>query len=231
MPNEFEFDGAEALATALADSVAGSLRSAIAERGQATLVVGGGRTPARFFAALSARVLDWPAVWVSLTDERWVDSDHADSNEALARRHLLRNQAAPARWVGLKNTAATPFEGEIECELAITALPRPFDVVVLGMGDDGHTASWFPRAPQLAQALDIDSRRLCIGIAPLSAPHPRITLTLSALLASRRIVIMFTGAGKHEVYRRALRPGAVEALPIRAVLRQTRAPVDVYCSP
>ena len=230
MANEFHFDNSGTLATALAESVASGLRAAIAARGRASLVVSGGRTPGPFQMALSGHELDWAKVWVTLADERWVDTDHADSNEALVRRYLLRERAIDARLVGLKNAAATPFLGEAECESSLAALPLPFDVVLLGMGDDGHTASFFPRAPQLAKALDMDSGRLCIGVDPVTAPHARMSLTLPALLASRRIVILFNGAAKYDVYRRALQAGPVEALPIRSVLNQHKVSVDVYWS-
>jgi 6-phosphogluconolactonase len=230
VPNEFKFADSAALAASLADSIAANLRIALVEHGRASLVVSGGRTPAPFQMALSGHELDWSKVWVTLADERWVDADHADSNEALVRRHLLRDRAVHARLVGLKNAAATPFQGEAECESSLLALPRPFDVVVLGMGDDGHTASLFPQAPQLAKALDMDSGRLCIGVDPVTAPYARMSLTLPALLASRRIAILFHGAAKYDVYRRALQAGPVEALPIRSVLHQHKVPVDVYWS-
>ena len=228
MPLEHRFDSTDSLAQALATSVAADLSAASHARGRASLVVSGGRTPAPFLAALSRHALEWAQVWVTLADERWVGEDHPDSNAALVREHLLQNRAAQANFVPLKNPAATPTQGETACAEALKTMPRPFDVVLLGMGDDGHTASLFPQAPQLAEALALDSGKLCLGMDPVTAPHPRMTLTLPALLASRRIVVLFSGSGKWAVYQQALQPGPVAALPIRCVLRQTQVPVEVY---
>jgi len=218
------------LAAAASRRVAGDLADAIAARGRASLVVSGGRTPASFLAALSRADLDWSRVLVTLADERWVDTTDADSNEALVRRQLLRDRAAFARFVGLKNDAPTPAEGVAACEAALAAVPQPFDVVALGMGDDGHTASLFPQAPQLRDALDPHAARRCIAIDPPAAPHARMSLTLAALLSSRRICVLIAGDRKRDVLRAAMMPGPAEALPIRAVLRQTRVPVEVYWS-
>ncbi len=228
---EVKFGDSGALKAALATHVAESLRDGLVQHGRASLVVSGGRTPTPFLVALSQVDLDWSKVGVTLADERWVNVDHADSNEALVRRTLLQNRAAHAKFVGLKNSAAMPVAGETVCEQALTPIPRPFDVVVLGMGDDGHTASLFPQAPQLAAALDMHSGKQCIAIDPVTAPHARMSLTLPALLNSRRIVVLISGLDKWGVYQKALAKGPIEAMPIRSILRQTQVPVDIYWSP
>lgn len=228
---ETAFDQPETLAEALAESLADDLRRAVEERGAASLVVSGGSTPLPLFAALSKTPLPWEKVWVTLADERWVEPSDAASNEKLVRDHLLRGAAAAARFVALKTPAATPEEGEAECEARLAEMPRPFDVVVLGMGGDGHTASLFPDAPELAQALELDSGRLCRAMRPAKTPNPRITLTLPALIESRRVVIHITGEAKREVYRQALTPGPAQELPVRAVLNHGPEPLDVYWSP
>ena len=150
------------------------------------------------------------------------------SNAALVRKHLLQNYAVGANFVPLKNAAATPTQGESACTKALEAMPRPFDIVLLGMGDDGHTASLFPQATQLAQALAMGSGQPCFGVDPVTASHRRLTLTLPALLTSRRIAVLFTGAGKWALYQQALQSGPVEALPVRAVLHQDRVPIAIY---
>jgi 6-phosphogluconolactonase len=228
MPVEHHFDSANSLAPALAASITADLRAALEKRGRASLVVSGGRSPVPVLAALSRNSLDWAKVWISLADERWVDEDHPDSNAALVRRHLLQHYAASANFVPLKNSAPTPAQGEAACEAAIATMPRPFDVVLLGMGDDGHTASLFPETAQLEQALSLDSGRLCMAIDPLIAPHSRMTLTLPALLASRRIILLFGGAAKWSVYQRALQPGPATAVPVRAVLHQGQVPIEIF---
>ncbi|MCP3960390.1 MAG: 6-phosphogluconolactonase [bacterium] len=217
---ELLFEDREALAAALARSVARDLRNGIEERGSASLVVSGGSTPRPFFEHLSRHELDWASVLVTLADERWVPADHEDSNERLVREHLLVEQAAAARLIGLVNDAPTPEEGRDACERALAEIGRPFDVVVLGMGGDGHTASLFPDAPELSAGLDRDATGNCIAVRPPSALHSRMSLTLAALLDSRRLVIHITGEDKRLVYRETRDGDRPESeLPIRAVLR------------
>ena len=226
-----EFNDSSTLVAVLAAKVAELLRVGIRERGRASLAVSGGTTPMPFFAALSELVLDWEQVTITLADERWVDPAEADSNEHLARHHLLRNRAAVARFVGLKTSAATAVQGEQECEDRLALVPRPFDALILGMGNDGHTASLFPQAAKLDEALSPDSGRLCMAITPPAAPHERMTLTLPALLHSRQIILHIAGAGKRAVYEQAMADGPVAQMPIRAVLKQTAAPVVVFWCP
>ena len=221
----------QTLAETLARDIADELRAAVAARGSASLVVSGGSTPRPLFAALARTPLPWRDVVVTLADERWVPPSHQDSNEALVRRHLLVGEAAAARFVGLWNDTPTPEEGHAACERALTAVPRPFDVLVLGMGGDGHTASLFPGAAELAAGLDRSSHRLCLAVHPTHAPHPRMSLTLPALAASRRVILHLTGATKRQVLDRALADGPEDQLPIRAVLRHATAGVDLYWSP
>lgn len=227
-PRERRFDDPGTLAGELAESVAADLRAAVSSDGEATLVVSGGSTPRPFFHALARLPLGWDRVTVTLADERWVAPDDEASNEALVRRELLVAEAAAASFLPLKNAAATPEEGRDACEQALAGLRRPFDVLVLGMGGDGHTASLFPGAAELAAGLDPEGARLCLAVRPRSAPHPRMSLTLPALLASRKIVLHLVGEEKLAVYRRALQPGPLEELPIRAVLRRATDRVELW---
>ncbi len=141
-------------AQALAEQVVLALRNGLALRDAASLAVPGGRTPQPLFHALRDAELDWSRVGITLTDERWVPEDHAASNAALVRRELLAGKAAPARFFPLYNATASAGEAVGAVWGSLASLPRPFDAVVLGMGDDGHFASLFPRDPGLAAALD-----------------------------------------------------------------------------
>jgi 6-phosphogluconolactonase len=226
-----EFACSATLAERLAACIAERLAAGIETRGSASLVVSGGSTPIRLFDELSRTAADWGRTSVTLADERWVEPTHDDSNERIVRRHLLRNHASTARFVGLKTAAATATEGECECARRLAGVPRPFDVVLLGMGNDGHTASLFPGASGLRGALDPHCTKTCTAIAPPAAPHARITLTLPALLDSREIVLHMTGHEKRRVYERALEGGSAEAMPIRAFLRQSTVPVTVWWAP
>lgn len=221
---------AQASATALASTVAAQLRAAIAERGSASLVVSGGKSPIPFFAALRVLPLAWSQVWITLADERWVEPVSPDSNERLLREQLLQDAAAAARLVPLKSAFPTVEAGLATSTSALAAIPRPYDVVVLGMGEDGHTASLFPGSAGLPAALAMDDPGLLAAIVPTGAPHPRITMRLTTLLAARQIHLPLQGATKLAVYRRALALPDAQQWPIAAVLAQTMVPVTVWLS-
>lgn len=221
----------DTLSRELADSIAADLSAAIATRGLASLVVSGGRSPVKLFECLRTQEIDWSRVYVALADERWVDPADPASNERLVREVLLQERAAVAQFRGLKNGAATPDLGAVLAWKTFADVPRPFDIVVLGMGDDGHTASLFPGSPNLASALDGTASAGCVGMRAPTAPQARLSLNLAALLESRRIVILITGEAKWRTYVAASQPGPVELMPVRAVLRQRRTPVDVVWSP
>jgi 6-phosphogluconolactonase len=221
------FPDAAGLDAALAATVAERLREGIYRRGYASMVISGGRTPRGLFARLSATCLPWDRVGITLADDRWVPADHADSNERTVRTALLGDRAAAARFVPLYNGAADPWSGLAECAEALASLPRPFDVVLLGMGEDGHTASLFPdadRHPNPSPAATPD----CIGVRPATAPHDRLSLTPAALLDTRLLALHFTGARKWSVMCDALQPGPVGVRPIRIALQQDQVPCHVY---
>ena len=222
------FDSKEALEAQLAERIAQQLQAAVDSRGKASLVISGGSTPLKLFQLLSQKSVEWSDVYITLADERWVDGASDDSNEKLVRAHLLQNRAASAKFQGLKNMFSTPEEG---CNMAIEQLsnfPRPFDVVVLGMGNDGHTCSWFPCSKEIELALSTDA--LCVAVNPGSAPNSRISLSKTAILASRQIYLHIVGEQKLAVYRQALENEDANSMPIRAVLGQHKTPVDVYWS-
>lgn len=217
-------------AQALAEAVAEALRESLRRRTAASLVVSGGRTPLPFFDALAQKELPWSKVVLSLADDRWVPADDPDSNECLVRRHLLQGPAAAARFVPLVDTAQPPEQHLAVAERQLAQLPRPCDIVVLGMGDDGHTASIFPGAPGSAEALDTSRPQRLALVTPATAPHRRISFTLRALLDSRQIVIHISGANKAAVIEAAAR-GTPQQHPIAAILRQDAVPVHLYYSP
>lgn len=229
MAKLLEFLDADTAAAALAQHVAARLKADLAQQEQAVLVVSGGRSPVPFFHALAAQPLDWARVLVTLADERWVPPDHPDSNEALVRRHLLSGRAAAARLVPLWSEAATPEAGAQALAPALAALPRPFSQVVLGMGEDGHVASLFPDAPELQDGLRTAAPALAVH--PGRAPHPRLSLSLSALLQTRDLALLVSGEAKARLLAEALGSGPVTELPVRALLRQTAVPVSVFWAP
>ncbi len=217
------------LAVEVAQAVEAGLRQALAERGQATLIVSGGSTPVPMWQHLSMAQLDWTLVTITLADERWVPVDDPASNEGLVRRHLLRNEAAWARWVPLYNGKATPQEAQPAVEARMSTIQWPADVVVLGMGGDGHTASWFP-----GRVMDAGWQAHCAAVdTPLApnVPVPRMTLTPRTLLDARHMLLHLTGADKEPVLARALTPGNAVDLPVRRALHESKATCHVYFAP
>jgi len=221
----------ETLSRELATQLAASLKAAIGARGLASLVVSGGRSPVKLFEILRTQALDWGRVCIALADERWVIPEDAASNEHLVRNVLLKDQAAAARFHGLKNAAPTPDLGAVSAWETFARVPRPFDAMILGMGDDGHTASLFPGSPNLARALNQAAVAGCVGMWSPVAPQPRLSLNLTALLDSRRVVVLIAGESKWNTLTAAQRDGSVNDMPIRALLRQSRTPVEVMWSP
>jgi 6-phosphogluconolactonase len=213
------FASADALADAAAPAIEAQLAAGLVDRGRASLVATGGRSPAPVYDRLSQADLDWAHVAVTLSDERQVDADSPNSNARLLRERLFVGPAAKARFLPLTDYA----------EPALKKL-MPFDAVMLGMGEDGHVASLIPGSPVMAHAMDPDGQALTAespqGFG--SPPVARITLTLAALLQSRAIFLLIAGEAKRQVIERA---EAGEDLPVRAILSQDRVPVRVFWTP
>lgn len=230
MPEMHKFEDAASLAKALADHVEAALVARLARDGMAGLAVSGGRTPTLFFDELSTRDLAWEKVVVTLVDERWVRETSDRSNARLVRQHLLKNRAAAAKFVPLANDAPTPEAGLFPTNEALEDVPWPLACAILGMGDDGHTASFFPGGDHLEEALDPNG---ALGLLPMHAPdagEPRITLTLPVLLAADSLALHIQGEDKSEVLAKAQAAGPETDMPIRAVLRAPR-PLDIFWCP
>jgi len=230
-PDMKEFPDRSTLVKNLAEQIQSLLSTAIKKNGKASLAVSGGSTPVELFERLSGLDITWSNVVITLVDERWVEPEAEDSNEHLVRTHLLKNKVAGATFIPMKNSAVTAGEGEAECAKQLQKVPRPFTVLILGMGGDGHTASLFPGAEKLAAAIDMNSGKICMGIAPLTAPHQRMTLTLPAILDAKHIFLHITGPEKQDVLEKAMAKGAPEEMPIRFILSQQTTPVSVYWAP
>lgn len=207
-----------ALADAVSLAVAVELSAAIAARGSASLVATGGRSPGPIYDRLSAADLDWSRITIALSDERCVDEDHPDSNTRLVRSRLLIGPAAAARFLQLWPAPdPTALQGV-----------TPFDVMMLGMGEDGHIASLIPGDSGLNEALTTPDmlREVPAGLG--KPPLARITLTLSAILNARAIFLLIGGAAKREVIERVL---AGEDLPVGRLIAQAGDRLRIFWTP
>lgn len=227
MRHECRYASPEEFAEGLASHLALRLSEDLAQRSEASLIVSGGRTPRAMFERLAEKELQWQRVNITLADERLVPLDHVDSNARLVREHLLKGKAGAANFFPLWSGKGDAVNS---AQHAIAHLARPFSSVVLGMGDDGHTASLFPGMPGLRHALDAKDKATVIAVAALAGREARLSLTLRTLLETAEIVVAFEGSAKRAVFESALAEGPIEKLPVRAILRQTKAPVDVYWS-
>lgn len=213
--NLHEYPDRELMMMALADRIAAQLGDALRGKERVTLCVPGGTTPGPIFDTLSDVALDWGRVVVFLSDERWVPEDHERSNARLVRQRLLRNRAAAATFLPLHADAPQP-EDVID-DLAQAIEPHlPIDVLLLGMGADMHTASLFPGADRLSDALADDAPVLVPMRAP-GAPEPRVTLSAPVLAGAMHTHVVITGQDKREALERALKLPPQEA-PVAVVL-------------
>lgn len=225
------FESGSALAEGLADRVAAALSEAISARGEATLAVSGGSTPKAFFEALSTRTIDWPKIKVTLVDERFVAEDNPRSNHLLVKTHLLKNAAEVAEFVPLYRPEATIEEAAVTASGIVPGMARAFDVAILGMGTDGHTASFFPGGNNLAAALDLTLPRRVMTMEAPGAGEARLTLSFSSLHDAGLLVVHIEGAEKKSVLDKAL-SGTDEAdMPIRAVLERAATTPEIYWAP
>ena len=208
------YPDAELMALSLADRIAAELRVNLDAQRPTSLCVPGGSTPALMFRALSGLPLDWEKVTVFLNDERWVDGDNPRSNSAMLRKTLLVGPAAAAAYLDLYTGDPTP-EGAAPALSEQIKPHLPITVLVLGMGDDMHTASLFPNAPGLEALLASDAPPV---MAAAGGVEPRITLTAPALQSALNIHIMITGAQKRAALEAATGADPVSA-PISAFLR------------
>ncbi|MGI1679932.1 MAG: 6-phosphogluconolactonase [Cellvibrionaceae bacterium] len=230
------FDENSILVAELIPKITSALVNAINKKGKASLVVSGGSTPKKLFVALSECELPWDKVAVTLVDERWVDESHADSNARLVKEFLLTNKAKAAKFISLTNIESgsddgeknSPFGLENTIENKILEIEQPYTVVILGMGGDGHTASFFPGSSTLEKAMYPENNEVCVAVSPPSAPHERMTLTLPTLLNCENLILHIVGVEKWRVLQKAIQPGAALELPIRAVLYQYKKTLEIF---
>jgi 6-phosphogluconolactonase len=221
----------DALCRAVAPQLAEAARAGIRERGAASMALAGGSTPFPVYRRFAEEPVDWSHLTLLPGDERWVPATHAASNLRAIRETFVD---LPVRYAPL--VPADPDDTpslEAAC-LSLEAVPRPFDACVLGMGSDGHFASLFPGAPELGRALDPAGTEPAVVVRPAplpeEAPYARVSLTLSAILASRKLMLLIRGEGKRRVLE-AAREGDPNEYPIAALLKAAGSALDIHWSP
>jgi 6-phosphogluconolactonase len=214
------FPDANALADAAADAIVQALQGGLHADGAASLICTGGRSPGAIYDRLAGAPLAWPHIRVTLGDERFVETTSPDSNEKLVRDRLLISRAAEAHFLSLRGTADTPQAAAEAATTALEGWPQ-FDVVMLGMGDDGHIASLFPGNPVLAygfspQAPDCIAVPVGQGSPP---PQPRLSLSLRRLAKAKLVLILTSGPDKRRVLDQALAGASPEQFPVCAIIQ------------
>lgn len=209
-------------AAAFADFAASILRQALQQNHTASLVVPGGQTPRDYLPVLARQVMPWENVYVTLSDERWVECQSDLSNERLARTCFLKDQAKKAHFIGLKTAHAHPAAALTAVQERLCQLPRPFNLTVLGLGEDGHIASLFP-----GMTLTQDTPFLCLAAEPPLAPSQRISLTLPALASSCHIVFIVSGSAKRQLLDRLINtPNPL--IPFVQLMLRCHSPITIF---
>ena len=227
-----------ALAERLAKQIVDILQRAIDSKGQAVLAVSGGSTPKQLFAALANRSLDWQKVVITLVDERWVPLEHELSNANFVNQHLLAGLNQVPVCVPLFAFSAAALTPELAlipilndyCRQTNSTLAAPakFDVVVLGMGEDGHTASFFPDAENIVELVDQNNPNRLLNCHSPSSNVARITWSLPMLLDTEFLALHIHGKSKKAVFDTAVEGDCLRTLPIRSAIFQNQTPLHVY---
>ena len=227
----WEYDSVDEMADAVAGDVGFIVESAVDARNASLIALPGGETPEPIFRALAAKKLPWKQVTIIPTDERLVPMDDERSNVRGIAKAFLPNGA---RVIPIAADIADYRLAGNSADARLQDLPWPPDLVWLGMGEDGHTASLFA-GPDLQNALDAPKARRAVGVMPdpmpSDAPVPRVTLTRAAILSARTMLITITGDAKRELLERAIEDGQSSKLPIGRLLAEAKQPIDIHWAP
>ncbi|MEZ5958996.1 MAG: 6-phosphogluconolactonase [Hyphomonadaceae bacterium] len=221
-----EFATRELLMRAVADRIAIGLSEAVSKRGKACIALSGGATPEPAYRALAGANLNWPRITFALVDERFVPPDHDASNEAMLRRALASPLAHGARLLPLFAPDLTKAAEDADQ----TYSHEQIDIAVMGMGDDGHTASWFPGMARLDEALDGASPHTVIAVhaGAAAGSSDRLTLTRSAIARAGAVILLITGDAKRQRLEQAL---ANDDAPVASLFRPPVPQPEIWWAP
>ncbi len=228
-----KYTSRDELFSAVADRCQEQLKITLDKNNEASFVIPGGSTPGPAFKQLANSSLDWKKITVAQSDERWLPSNHPQSNQGLTERTFLIENAKEAKYVAMKNPHDRAIDGEAQCNRDYLEFSSPFSLTMLGMGLDGHVASLFPNSKPINQALDLTNSNICIAIdgsgCPVAGDYPeRMSLTLAAILNSDLIILLLTGEAKLEVINLAKKENKPEKYPVSGLLNQTNTPVEIF---
>ena len=227
--DEYLYSDRERLDTSLSQAIADRLRHCIGQSGSVRLAVSGGSTPRNMLVHLSRQDLDWSKVTVLLVDERWVDPASERSNERMVRECLLQNQAATADFKGLYIPDCSATDAVAALKPVTDILEKPLDILLLGMGEDGHTASLFPCAKNITSLLEADITEKLVPVIPETAPDERMSLSFGSLIQARLTCLHITGEMKRDILQKIM-TGQKEA-PVGSVIREAKGSVRLYWAP
>lgn len=229
MTVEYQFKTRQQASRAAAERITELLERRLAADKSAALVVSGGTTPAECFSCLADTPLDWPRVHVVMSDERWVAGDDDASNQKMIGEHLLTGQAAAAQLLPVFDACTSIAQRCEALNHEVAQLPSPFACCLLGMGEDGHFASLFPDAANLAEGLDLHNTSAWMPVATAASPLMRVSMTLAALLRSDEIIVLAFGETKQAVLAAARE--ATDQYPVSHLLAQEKTPVRIFWAP
>ena len=226
--NFHAFDESSELTLALSEAICKLLKNAIEKNGKASLVVSGGNTPKKLFTKLSLCDIAWDKVVISLCDERWVDNESDDSNEKLVKTYLLKNYAKKANFIGMFQQKINLEDAKIIYEKIAKDKIIPIDVIVLGMGNDGHTASLFPNNEKFTEAFSLKNRDFTLAVRQKDVKFHRLGLTRAAILNAKHIFLHFEGKEKFDIYSIAKDMDNFNKYPVSSILNQKIKNIEVY---
>ena len=226
--NFYTFTNQKTLIEDFSKTIIDKLEKAIEKKGEAVLLVSGGNTPKPLFEKLRTFDISWNKVKIGLVDERWLDGKHEDSNAKLVKEYLLKDKASKALFIPLYQENLDPLKSIDICSTLVKNKLFPCDVLILGMGDDFHTASLFPNNEKLKDGIDLNNEKYCVSMTPSTAKLTRMSLTLSSILKADNIYLHIQGKNKKEVYEKALKENDFLLSPISAVLKNEKKQIEVY---
>ncbi len=220
-----QYNNQTAQTTAILNQIKTTCDLLLQKQDHITIAVSGGRSPIPFFKVLSMLDIPWQKITITLVDERVVDTTCEDSNENLVKTYLLKNKALNTKFIGLVNMSYTEQE---MLEYVNRHVPT-IDIIILGMGEDGHTASIFPDMDEFQKAISLQNPDKYIITHPKSAKYTRISLTLREIIATQLIILSISGDKKYQVYQKAI-TNTTPSFPISYLFHHKKDVMMYYCN-